>query len=85
MKNFANKIKKLKSFLPEVMAADRMAGVREIERLTRRKTKPLPADKMRARLDRLEKRLQASAARRNRRRQNRPIFRYNQDLPITAK
>ncbi|MGD9079037.1 MAG: ATP-dependent RNA helicase HrpA, partial [Desulfobacterales bacterium] len=85
MKHFANKIKKLKSFLPEVMVVDRIAAVREIERLTRKKAKPLPNEKMRARLDRLEKRLQASAARRTRRRQNRPIFNYNQDLPITAK
>ena len=67
------------------MAVDRMAAVREIERLTRKKAKTLPDEKMRARLDRLEKRLQASAARRTRRRRNRPIFSYNQDLPITAK
>ncbi len=85
MNNFANQIKKLKSLLSEVMVVDRRAGAREIERLTGRKTKSLPADQMRARLDRLEKRLRASAARRNRRRQNRPIFSYNEELPITAK
>ncbi|MCK5205064.1 MAG: ATP-dependent RNA helicase HrpA, partial [Desulfobacterales bacterium] len=66
-------------------AADRMAAVREIERLTRKKAKPLPADKMRTRLDRLEKRLQASAAKRARRKKNLPGFSYNEDLPITAK
>ena len=85
MQKFDKKIRKIKSFLPKALVGDRMAAAREISRLTRRKAKPLPADKMRARLDRLETRLQASAARRTRRQQNRPTFSYNEDLPITAK
>jgi ATP-dependent helicase HrpA len=62
-----------------------MAAVREIERLTRKKTKPLPADKLRARLERLEKRLKASERKRARRQKNLPKFSYNDELPITAK
>jgi ATP-dependent helicase HrpA len=85
MKHFASQIKKLKSLLPEVMAADRMAAVREIERLTLKKTKPLPADKLRTRLERLEKRLRTSERKRARREKNLPKFRYNKALPITAK
>ena len=85
MQKFDKKIRKLKSLLPKVMVADRMAAAREFTRLARRKAGPLTADKMRVRLDRLEKRLQASADRRTRRRQNRPTFSYNEDLPITAK
>ena len=85
MKYLANKIKKLKSLLPEVMAADRMAAVREIERLTRKKTPPLPADRMGARFDRLKHRLEASQRKRNKRLKNLPKFSYNADLPITAK
>jgi ATP-dependent helicase HrpA len=82
---YAKNIKKLKSLLPEAMAADRMAAVREIERLTRKKARTLPPDRLSARLERLEKRLQASADRRTRRRQNRPTFSYNEALPISAK
>ncbi|MDH4009464.1 MAG: ATP-dependent RNA helicase HrpA [Desulfobacterales bacterium] len=67
------------------MIADRMAAVREIERLTRKKAKPLPADKLRMRLERLEKRLNASGRNRARRQKNLPQFSYNADLPITAK
>ncbi|MGD2038230.1 MAG: hypothetical protein PVH28_10120, partial [Desulfobacterales bacterium] len=84
MKRFEKRIKKLESLLPEVMAADRMAAVREIERLTRKKTKPLPADKLRLRLERLEKRLRASERKRARRQKNLPEFSDNPDLPITA-
>ena len=85
MKHFDSKIKKIRSILPKVMAAERFSAMWEIERLTRKKAKPLPADKLRVRLDRLEKRLQASAARRARRRKNLPKYNYNADLPITAK
>ena len=85
MQKFDKKIRKLKSLLPKVLVADRMAATREMSRLTHRKAKPLPADRLHAKLDRLEKRLLASAARRTRRRQNRPNFSYNEDLPITAK
>ena len=48
MEKFDKKIKKLKSFLPKVLVADRMAAAREIERLTRKTPKPLPVDQLRA-------------------------------------
>ena len=71
--------------MPEALAADRMAAAREIERLTPKTAKPPPVDRMRAKLDRLEKRLQASRQKRARRQKNLPNFSYNQALPITAK
>ena len=67
------------------MIADRVAAVGEIERLTGKKAKPLPAHRMRVRLERLEKRLTASARKRARRQKNLPKFSYQDDLPITAK
>ena len=67
------------------MAVDRMAAVLEIERLTRKKAKTLPADKLRLRLERLEKRLKASERKRARRQKNLPKFSYDDELPITAK
>ena len=68
-----------------MLVADRMAAAREIERLTPKKLKALPVDRMRAKLDRLEKRLQASVRKRARRKKNLPNFSYNKALPITAK
>ena len=68
-----------------MLVADRMAATRGIERLTRKTPKPPPADEMRAKLDRLEKRLQASERKRARRQKNLPKFSYNDELPITAK
>jgi ATP-dependent helicase HrpA len=85
MKHFDKKIKQIRSILPHVMIADRMAAVREIQRLTCKKANPLPADKLRLRLERLEKRLEASKRKRARRRKNLPKFSYNDELPITAK
>jgi ATP-dependent helicase HrpA len=85
MKQLDKKIKEIRSLLLEVMIADRMAAVREIELLTRKKAKPLPAEKLRVRLERLEKRLNASARKRARRQKNLPKFSYNDDLPITAR
>ncbi len=67
LENFDRKIKQIKSLLPWVLVADRMAATREIERLVRKTPKPLPADEMRAKLDRIEKRLQASGRKRARR------------------
>ncbi len=84
MKQFDKKIKQIRSLLPDVMVADRMAAVREIELLTRKKARPLPAEKLRLRLERLEKRLIASERKRARRLKNLPKFSYNDDLPITA-
>ncbi len=85
MKQFDKKIKQIRSLLPDVMIADRMAAVREIELLTRKMAKPLPADKLRLRLERLEKRLKASERKRVGRQKNMPKFSYNDDLPITAR
>jgi len=85
MEKFDRKIKKLKSLLPKALVADRVAAMREIEGLTRKTTKPPPADRMRAKLDRLEKRLQASERKRARRQKNLPNFSYNKALPITSK
>ena len=68
-----------------MLVADRMAATREIERLMRKTPKPLPADEMRAKLDRIEKRLQASGRKRARRKKNLPNFSYNKALPIIAK
>ncbi len=85
IKRFGKKIRTLKSLLSTVLAGDRIAAFREIERLTGPKAIPLPADKLRARLDRLERRLQASQRRRIQRQKHLPKFSYNDDLPITAK
>ena len=85
MKHFDKKIKQIRSLLPDVMIADRLAAVLEIERLTRKKAKPLPAEKLRLRLERLEKRLKASERKRAGRQKNLPKFSYNDDLPITAR
>ena len=85
LEQFAKKIRKLNSLLPGVLVADRMAALQEIERLTRKKAKPLPADRIGARLARLEKRLKASERKRVRRQKNLPQFSYNEELPITAK
>jgi ATP-dependent helicase HrpA len=82
---FNKKIKKLKLLLPGVPAADRLAALQEIERLTRKRAKPLPAGRIGAGLARLEKRLKASERKRARRKENLPQFSYNAELPITAK
>jgi ATP-dependent helicase HrpA len=85
LENFDRKIKQIKSLLSGVLAADRLAAVREIKRLTQRKAKPLPDHKVRQRLQRLENRLQVSGRKRARRKKNLPNFSYNKALPITAK
>jgi len=85
LENFDRKIKQIKSLLSGVLAADRLAAVSEIKRLTQKKAKPLPDHKVRQRLERLEKRLQASGRKRARRKKNLPNFSYNKALPITAK
>lgn len=82
---FDKKIKKLKSLLPAVMVADRMAALHEIERLSRKKAAGPAAEKLGARLVRLEKRLEASGRRRALRQKNLPEFSYNEELPITAR
>ena len=71
--------------MPRVLVADRMAALKEIEHLSYKKVKLQPADRIGARLDRLEKRLKASESKRARRQKNLPKFSYNEELPITAK
>jgi len=78
-------IKKIKSFLPQVLAVDRLAAKREIRYLARKSGKFKPDHKLLARIDRLEKRLQASVQKRNRRKENIPALRFNDELPIFAK
>ena len=67
------------------MVADRRAAIREIERLTGSQARALPADKLRARLDRLEHRLQRSRRKRIQRLKHLPKFSDVNALPITAK
>ena len=67
------------------MIADRRAATRELERLTGSKARALPADKLRARLDRLKRRLQRSRRKRIQRLKHLPKFSDVNALPITAK
>ncbi|MGD8657343.1 MAG: ATP-dependent RNA helicase HrpA, partial [Desulfobacterales bacterium] len=85
MKHFDQKIKYVKSLLREVMIADRRFALRELERLRGNKAKALAADKLRARLERLERRLQTSQRKRNQRLKNVPQFSDIDSLPITTK
>ena len=85
MDHIDRKIKEIKALLPQAMAGERLAGAREIERLTGQKARSQPAGKLRARLDRIEGRLRASRHKRLQRQNNLPKFSYNDDLPITAK
>ena len=62
-----------------------MAALREIQRLTGKKAKPISAERKRAGLLRLERRLQASRHKRLQRQKNLPKFSYNESLPISAK
>jgi ATP-dependent helicase HrpA len=80
-----NKIKKIESLLPAVLAVDRLKARRDIRRLTARKGRALSSDKIEKRLVELEKRLKASAKKRARRRAHHPALRFNQTLPIFAK
>ena len=79
------KIKHIKSLLPKVMIADRRFALREIERLQGKKAKTLPADRLRSRLDRLQRRLETSRRIRIQRLKNVPQFSDVDALPITAK
>jgi ATP-dependent helicase HrpA len=85
LKNFEKKIRKLNSLLPGVLAVDRIAALQEIERLSRKRAKPLAADRIDAGIARLERRLEASERKRTLRQKNLPKFSYNAELPITAK
>jgi len=78
-------IKKIESFLPQVLAGDRLAARREIRYLARKSGKFKPDQKLLTRINRLENRLQASVQKRNRRRENLPRLRFNEELPIFSK
>ena len=67
------------------MAVDRLAARREIRYLARKSGKFKPGQKLMARIGRLEKRLQTSVQKRNRRQANIPALRFNQELPIFTK
>ena len=80
-----NKIKKIETLLPTVLAVDRLKARRDIRHLTTRKGKAWPDEKIEKRLAELEKRLKASTKKRDRRRVNLPPLRFNEALPIFAK
>ena len=67
------------------MAVDRLAAQREISYLKRKSDKFKPDNKLLKRINRLENRLQASVQKRNRRKENLPKPRFNEELPIFTK
>ena len=71
--------------MPGVLAVDRLKARREIQRLSAGKGRAWPAEKIGKRLVELEKHLEASAKKSNRRRANLPAVRFNEALPIFAK
>ena len=85
MKRTQINIKKIESYLPRVLAVDRLAAHREIRRLKHRNKKSRSTYNIEHRLDRLQKRLKASEQKRNRRLKNLPDLRFNEELPIFAK
>ena len=78
-------IKKIESFLPQVLAGDRLAAQREIRYLARKSGNFKPDQKLLTRINRLENRLRASVQKRNRRKENLPRLHFNEELPIFAK
>jgi ATP-dependent helicase HrpA len=85
LKDFEKKINHIKSLLPEVMIADRSFAIRELKRLRGKKAKGRAVGQRRARLERLEHRLQTSRGKRHQRIKNVPKFSDIDSLPITAK
>ena len=71
--------------MPRVLAVDRLKARNEIQRLSMRRGRAWPAEKIEQQLAELEKRLKASAQKRDRRRANLPPLRFNEELPIFAK
>ena len=67
------------------MAVDRLKARRDIQRLSVRKGRAWPDDKIVKRLAELEKRLEASSLKREHRRANLPPLRFNEELPIFAR
>ncbi len=80
-----NLIKKIESLLPGAMAVDRLAAYREIRRFRQSSKKSESKQNFEQRFDRLQNRLLASVQKRNRRRENLPELRFNEELPIFAK
>jgi ATP-dependent helicase HrpA len=78
-------IKRIESLLTGVMAVDRLAARREIKRCLQANKKFHSKQNFEQRLDRLLKRLEKSEQKRNRRLENVPVLRFNEDLPIFAK
>jgi ATP-dependent helicase HrpA len=85
MADFKNPIKKINSLLPQALATDRFAAQREIMQLMRKSGRAKSDQKFVRRIDRLEKRLKASAKKRDRRKANLPPLQFNEALPIFAK
>ena len=85
MKSLQRDIEKIESFLPHVMAADRLAARREIQRWLRLKNKSGSRQNIAQRLKRLQVRLETSEQKRSRRLANLPVLQFNEDLPIFAK
>ena len=85
MENLKHLIRKFESLLPGVLAADRQKARGDIQRLSSRRNRAWPTQKIEKRLAELEKHLQASAKKRNRRRVNLPPLHVNEALPIFVK
>ncbi len=76
---------RIESLLPRVLAVDRFKARRDIQRLSGRRGRAWPDEKIEKRLIELGKRLKASAQKRDRRRANLPPLRFNEELPIFTK
>ncbi len=85
MATHRNKIKKIEALLPKVLAVDRLKARREIQRLSVRRGRAWPAEKIEKQLAELEKRLNTSTKKRDRRKAHLPQLRFNEELPIFAK
>ena len=85
MANHRNKIRKIEALLPGALAVDRLKARQELQRLSGRKGRVRPDDKIGKQLSELEKRLKASAGKKDRRRANLPGLHFNKELPIFAK
>ena len=85
MKTDLQKIKQLQSMLPEAMIRDRMRISAQLGRLQKQLQNRAPGAGPAGRLPEIEKRIERSVARRQRRLQDRPVITYPEELPITAK
>ncbi|MGM0452830.1 MAG: ATP-dependent RNA helicase HrpA [Thermodesulfobacteriota bacterium] len=81
----ANPFAAVQSLLPRALHADRIAAKRQLKQLRRRSGKQAPDGKMQNKLAGLERRLQKSAAVKQKRIDGRPRPKYNPELPITEK